>query len=161
MVCFRTKNPNLGKCWKVLQWKMLVYFMDTWSILRSFVIFYGFGIGSLWKFGNFSRFGILYEEKSGNPGCHTYPVKNKLPSFVTSLHVCTSQFGGSNTTARRKYVGEKIHGNCYWDVVPINDLYWQHVLSIATCTSTDLTVRQNCRIVQFHFRQTNVLHGAT
>jgi hypothetical protein len=24
-----------------LQWKMLVYFMDTWSVLRPFVIFYG------------------------------------------------------------------------------------------------------------------------
>jgi hypothetical protein len=41
MVCFRTKNPNLGKFWRVLRWKMLVYFMDTWSILRSFDIFYG------------------------------------------------------------------------------------------------------------------------
>jgi hypothetical protein len=41
MVCFQTKNPNLGKFWRVLEWKMLVYFMDTWSILWSFVIFYG------------------------------------------------------------------------------------------------------------------------
>jgi hypothetical protein len=40
-VCFQTKNPTLGKFWRVLQWKMLVYFMDTWSILRPFVIFYG------------------------------------------------------------------------------------------------------------------------
>jgi hypothetical protein len=32
----------LGKFWRVLQWKMLVYFMDTWSISRSFVIFYGY-----------------------------------------------------------------------------------------------------------------------
>jgi hypothetical protein len=41
MVSFQTKNPNLGKFWRVLRWKMLVYFMDTWSILRSFVIFNG------------------------------------------------------------------------------------------------------------------------
>jgi hypothetical protein len=41
MVCFQTKNPNLGKFWRVSQWKMMVYFMDTWSILRSFVIFCG------------------------------------------------------------------------------------------------------------------------
>jgi hypothetical protein len=39
MVCFQTKNSNLGKFWRVLLWKMLVYFMDTWSILTSFVIF--------------------------------------------------------------------------------------------------------------------------
>jgi hypothetical protein len=32
MVCFRTKNPNLGKLWRVLQWKMLICLMDTWSI---------------------------------------------------------------------------------------------------------------------------------
>jgi hypothetical protein len=37
MVCFQTENPKLGKFWRVLQWKMLVYFMDTWS--RSFVMF--------------------------------------------------------------------------------------------------------------------------
>jgi hypothetical protein len=51
MVCFQTKNPNLGTFWRVLQWKMLVnstyghlvhfyglllYFMDIWYILWSF-----------------------------------------------------------------------------------------------------------------------------
>jgi hypothetical protein len=66
MVCLQTKNPKLGKFGMVLQWKMLVYFMDTWSILPSFVMFYGhlvYVIGYI-----FSSFGILYEEKSGNPG---------------------------------------------------------------------------------------------
>jgi hypothetical protein len=81
MVCFLTKNPNLGKFWRVLQWKMLVYFMDTWSILRYFVIcilltfdpFYGILLYfiDIWNFcGNlvyFSRFGILNQVKSGNP----------------------------------------------------------------------------------------------
>jgi hypothetical protein len=37
MVSFQTKNPNLGKFLRVLQWTMMVYFMDI-----------------------FSRFGILY-----------------------------------------------------------------------------------------------------
>jgi hypothetical protein len=41
VVCFQTKNPKTGKFWSVLQWKILVYFMDTWSILWSFVIFFG------------------------------------------------------------------------------------------------------------------------
>jgi hypothetical protein len=41
MVCFQTKSPNLGKFGRVLQWKMLVYFADTWSILGLTVIFYG------------------------------------------------------------------------------------------------------------------------
>jgi hypothetical protein len=35
---------------------------------------------SSWKFGNFSRFGILYEEKSGNPDFN---------SPVISRHHCT------------------------------------------------------------------------
>jgi hypothetical protein len=37
MVCFQTKNPNLGKFWRVLQWKILVYFMTIWSILRPYI----------------------------------------------------------------------------------------------------------------------------
>jgi hypothetical protein len=40
MVCFQTKNPNLGKFWKYLQWKILVYFMTIWSIFRPCCIFY-------------------------------------------------------------------------------------------------------------------------
>jgi hypothetical protein len=42
MVYFQTKNPNLGKFWRVLQWKMLVYFRETWSIVFCYV---------LWTFG--------------------------------------------------------------------------------------------------------------
>jgi hypothetical protein len=41
MVCFQTKNPNMGKFWRVLQWKMLVHFMDIWSILQPLGILYG------------------------------------------------------------------------------------------------------------------------
>jgi hypothetical protein len=60
----------LGKCWSALDWKMLIYlkyFMDIWD--------------TLWPFGtfcvhlvHFSGFGIMYQEKSGNPGTciHTY-----------------------------------------------------------------------------------------
>jgi hypothetical protein len=73
MVCFQTKNPNLGKFWRVFQWKMLVYFMDTWSILHTVFRYI------LWTFGivrghlvYFSRFSILYEEKSGNPGMYIH-----------------------------------------------------------------------------------------
>jgi hypothetical protein len=37
MVCFQTKNPNLGKLWRTLEWKMLVYFMVTWNILGTVI----------------------------------------------------------------------------------------------------------------------------
>jgi hypothetical protein len=65
--CFQTKNQTLGKFWRVLQWKMLVYFIGTWSLLQSFCyILWTFGIvrGNL---AYFSRFGILHQERSGNP----------------------------------------------------------------------------------------------
>jgi hypothetical protein len=64
MVCFQTKNLNLGKFLRALDWKMLIYFMAIWNILRTFYdhlvhfvlicyIFYGFG--------------VTYQQKSGNP----------------------------------------------------------------------------------------------
>jgi hypothetical protein len=37
----------LGKFWSVLQWKMLVYFRDIWSLFGPF------HIGFLWTFGTF------------------------------------------------------------------------------------------------------------
>jgi hypothetical protein len=40
MVCFQTKNPNLGKFRRALEWKILVYLMVIWNTLRSFGIFY-------------------------------------------------------------------------------------------------------------------------
>jgi hypothetical protein len=67
MVCFQTKNPNLGKFGMALEWKKLLNFMAIWSILWRFGIFYD-------HFGTFcihlvhlSGFGTMYQEKSGNP----------------------------------------------------------------------------------------------
>jgi hypothetical protein len=66
MVCFKTKNPNLGKFWRVLQWKMLVFFMDTWSILRSLVIFYG-----SWNIGIFFPVLVCVRRKIWQPCLRT------------------------------------------------------------------------------------------
>jgi hypothetical protein len=45
MVCFQTKNPDLGKFWRVLQWKIFfehwVYLMAIGNILWTFGIFCG------------------------------------------------------------------------------------------------------------------------
>jgi hypothetical protein len=61
-------NPKLGKFWRVLQWKNLGnikrqiwFFTAIWYILLPFGTFYGYLV-------YFSRFGMLYQEKSGNPG---------------------------------------------------------------------------------------------
>jgi hypothetical protein len=40
MVCFRTKNLNLGKHWKALNWEMFRCFMAIWNFLWRFGIFY-------------------------------------------------------------------------------------------------------------------------
>jgi hypothetical protein len=40
MVHFQTKNRNLGKFWRVLQRKMLVYVLNSLSILRPFDIYF-------------------------------------------------------------------------------------------------------------------------
>jgi hypothetical protein len=39
MAYFQTKNPDLGKFWRVLQWKMFLYYMAICSILWLFGIF--------------------------------------------------------------------------------------------------------------------------
>jgi hypothetical protein len=64
MVYFQTQNPNLGKFWSVLDVAIFYvhfeYFIDIWDILRPFGTFCGH-----WVLFHF--FGIMYQEKSGNP----------------------------------------------------------------------------------------------
>jgi hypothetical protein len=33
IVCFQTQNPDLGKFWRALDWKMFKYFVAIWDIL--------------------------------------------------------------------------------------------------------------------------------
>jgi hypothetical protein len=67
MVCFQISN-DLVKFWRALQWKILVYFLTIWSILRPLQIFYGHMSYFVVIWYVYPRFGILYQEKSGNPG---------------------------------------------------------------------------------------------
>jgi hypothetical protein len=41
MVYFQTENPNFGKIWRALEWKMLVYLMTINNIVWPFGIIYG------------------------------------------------------------------------------------------------------------------------
>jgi hypothetical protein len=68
MVCFQTKNPNLSKFWRVLQWNRYV------GIFYGHLVHFTDFCYNLWTFGivhgnlvYFSSFCILYQEKSGNP----------------------------------------------------------------------------------------------
>jgi hypothetical protein len=83
MVCFQTKNPNFGKFWRVLQWKILVYFYDI--LVYYLEIFYGHLVYFVVIWYIFSHFGILYEEKSSNPVLPMYVEWNKWPWILVIL----------------------------------------------------------------------------
>jgi hypothetical protein len=67
MVYFQTKDPNLGQFWSALDLTMLIYFMPISNILRTFVIFYDHWVHFVFIWYIFSVFGIMHQEKSGNP----------------------------------------------------------------------------------------------
>jgi hypothetical protein len=92
MVYFQTKNPNSGKFCRFLRWKMSVYFMAIWSILRPFGIMYVYLV-------YFSRFGILYQEKSGNPDLFDDNVLWHASSFVRAVSNFWRQSANSSSTA--------------------------------------------------------------
>jgi hypothetical protein len=62
MAHYLTKNPNLGKFWRVLEWKIVVHFMGIGNILRQFGIFYGHMV-MLWYFGIFSPLWYIVSRK--------------------------------------------------------------------------------------------------
>jgi hypothetical protein len=94
MVCFQTKNRNLGTFWRVLQWKMFVYFMDIWSMYFT-DIWYIFShlvyLVVLWY--TFPRFGILHQVKSCNPADHCWRVYSMI-IFTTSSQYKRSFLSG-------------------------------------------------------------------
>jgi hypothetical protein len=65
---FKPKMRNLGKFCSVLQWKMLVNFIDSSSILLPFGKFYGHLVYFWVIWYIFVFFGMLYLVKCGNPG---------------------------------------------------------------------------------------------
>jgi hypothetical protein len=68
MVCFQTENPNLGKFFRASDWKMLIYFMAIWNTLRIFGTFCDHSVLVVLIWYIFPYFGIMHQEKSGNPG---------------------------------------------------------------------------------------------
>jgi hypothetical protein len=85
MVFFQTKNPNLGKFWRVLQWKMLVCFITVWNILRPFGRFHGHLVDFMVTWYILSSFGKLYQQKSGNPALIAKLRRFTLPWQIASI----------------------------------------------------------------------------
>jgi hypothetical protein len=59
MVYFQTRNPNLGKFCRVLQWEILAYFIAIWSIFRPYRNMF---------YSTFAFFWYIVPQKSGNTG---------------------------------------------------------------------------------------------
>jgi hypothetical protein len=68
MVYFQTQKSQFGHILEGLTMEDAGNFLDIWSILRPFDIFYGHLVCFLVIWYIFPHFGILYQEKSGNPG---------------------------------------------------------------------------------------------
>jgi hypothetical protein len=73
MAYYQIKNPHVSKFWRVLEWKILAYFMAIWSILWSF------GMGIRYIFHVFQC--ILYKEKPGKSSRPLWPLYGYLVYF--------------------------------------------------------------------------------
>jgi hypothetical protein len=68
---FQTKTRDLGKFWRGLNWKIMVFYMVIWYILSPFGIFNGYKVYVMAIWYIFPCLGIFIpfcQEKSGNPG---------------------------------------------------------------------------------------------
>jgi hypothetical protein len=107
MVYFQTKNRNLGKFWCVLQWKLLVYFMNICPILRPINIFYGPLVYFVVIWYIFPRVGILYLQKSGNPDAESNFWLCQRVSFRKYL-ASKFQINPARTCRYRRYTYENL-----------------------------------------------------
>jgi hypothetical protein len=95
MVNFRTKNRTLGKFGRALDWKMLLYYIAIWNIWLTFGIFYDYLVHFVIIWYILSGFGIMCQEKSGNPAHANKKTfflifKTKFKNvFIGLYHVCT------------------------------------------------------------------------
>jgi hypothetical protein len=103
MVCLQTQNPNLGKFGKALDWKMLIYFVAILNILRTLGIFCDHFVQFVLIWYIFTSFGIMHQEKSGNPAddcarflanlfSFSFQLKSLPRSSAASLDFCSIKY---------------------------------------------------------------------
>jgi hypothetical protein len=80
MVYLQTKIANLGIFWRALDWKMLIYLIAIWNILRTFEIFCDHLVHFVLIWHIFSGFGTMNQEKYGNP-CFGHVSSSRLSSL--------------------------------------------------------------------------------
>jgi hypothetical protein len=92
-IYFRTKNENLDKFRRVLKWKMFVYFMAIWKILRPFGIFYGHLVYFmaiwyiLWQFGIFLPFWYIVSRKNWQPWPRHVPGESSISNVRQKMWI--------------------------------------------------------------------------
>jgi hypothetical protein len=88
MVYFQNKNTDLGKLWSDFDWKLLIYFNVICNIVWTFGILYDHFVHFMLIWYIFSGFGIMHQEKSGNPaGKHFATGLILMHIFARSLPV--------------------------------------------------------------------------
>jgi hypothetical protein len=75
------QNPHLGIFCRDLDWKLSIYLTSIWDILRTFGVLNVHLVHFVFIWYIFLGFGIMYQEKSGNPGKHTFPTGFHASSF--------------------------------------------------------------------------------
>jgi hypothetical protein len=73
---FQTKDPNSGKFWMAIKWKMFVYFMVIWNILQPLGVLYGILV-----YGNFvylTPFLVYCAKKNMATPLQTFMSHNRL-----------------------------------------------------------------------------------
>jgi hypothetical protein len=81
---FSNQIPNVGKFWRALVWKMLIYFMAFWNILQTFWMFYDHLVHFVSTGYIFSGFGILCQEKIWQPWLKALFTRVGRPSKMAS-----------------------------------------------------------------------------
>jgi hypothetical protein len=88
MVYFQTKKiPIWVNFLRALDWKMLMYFIAIRNILRTFGISYDHLVHFCVHLVNFPRFGIVYQEKSGNPGVQQRGAEKKVFLQIAAITI--------------------------------------------------------------------------
>jgi hypothetical protein len=102
-IFFKPKIRKLGKFWRVLQWKVLVHYMAFWSILQLFGIFCDHLVNFLVIWYIFSRIGMFYQEKSGNPESLTTGKKPCIHNMYTISSVSLLATDRAHTATTSRY----------------------------------------------------------
>jgi hypothetical protein len=145
MVYFKTKNLNLGKFWRAIEWQMLEYFTAIWYTCAMYghLIY----VHNVWPFGvvcgplvYFSRFGMFGPRKIWQPSMNyetmlvaTECRLNRRPSLILQ----NSIFSESNQT-NKVFLSHQFCCRCW------SNFLWSPLLLMITCTLRESLVSSLC-----------------